>query len=233
MAALKTITGFRCVAINNRASCTKVLNSYCLQSYFSSKLETPVKTPDESAKKKKTTPIPKITLVFSDESIQVLTFEEAQKLSKRRDLKLVKILDLDTKTQRPIYKLMTGAEYHVEDLKQREAKKEKRNETIRGEKLLLLNAKISEHDIESRIKNIVKWITKKYEIRVVINGDASNMEPSEKLYNIIEDRIKTDGRLLQKRVKGNELKFQILPPKMVRQKSDQAGNQHNANGANS
>lgn len=182
MAALKILTGFRCLAINNRAPCTKVLNSYCLQSFFSSKLETPVKTSDEPTKKKKTVRIPKITLVSSDESIQIVTYEEAEKISKRRDLKLVKILDLDTKTQRPIYKLMTGAEYHAEDLKQRETKKEKRNETIKGEKLLLLNAKISEHDLESRIKNLLKWILKKYEIRVVINGDPSNMEPSVSLF---------------------------------------------------
>lgn len=56
--------------------------------------------------KKKKTFIPKITLISSDESISVTTLDEAKKISLRRDLKLVKITDLDTKTQRPIYRLV-------------------------------------------------------------------------------------------------------------------------------
>lgn len=127
-------------------------------------------------KKKKTNIIPKITLISGDQ-LTITTLEEAQKLSKRRDLKLVKIVDLDTKTQRPVYKLMTGSEYHVEDLKQREQKKkDKLKGGIKGEKLLIINHNISEHDLQTDIRKIVKWITKSYEVRVVINGDNTNMD---------------------------------------------------------
>lgn len=56
--------------------------------------------------KKKKVFIPRITLISSDESISVTTLEEAKKISTRRDLKLVKITDMDTKTQRPIYRLV-------------------------------------------------------------------------------------------------------------------------------
>lgn len=125
-------------------------------------------------KKKKTSIIPKITL-FQGNDISVTTLEEAQKLSKRRDLKLVKIVDLDAKTQRPVYKLMTASEYNKEDVKQREEKKKSKEGALKGEKLLLINSKIEKHDLDVNIKKIVKWIGKLYEVRVVINGDGSKM----------------------------------------------------------
>lgn len=127
---------------------------------------------DEQQKKKKTVIIPKITLLQGNE-ITVTTLEDAQKLSKRRDLKLVKIVDIDTKSQRPIYKLMTATEYHAEDLKQKEQKKKNKEGAIKGEKLLILNYNIANHDIETNVKKISKWIGKSYEVRIVINGDSN------------------------------------------------------------
>lgn len=126
--------------------------------------------------KKKTAPVPKITLILPENNVSITTIEEATKISKRRDLKLVKIIDLDTKTDRPVYKLMTGAEYHAEDLKRRAERKASRQDSyIKGEKLLTISHKISDHDLNSRIRNIEKWLLKPYEVRVVINGEASNM----------------------------------------------------------
>lgn len=53
---------------------------------------------------KKPKTAPKITLVGPDHSVSIMNLDEAQKISKRRDLKLVKVVDLDLKTQRPVYK---------------------------------------------------------------------------------------------------------------------------------
>lgn len=47
---------------------------------------------------------PKITLLTPDSSTMIVTLEEAQKMSKRRDLKLTKVTNIDTKTQRPTYR---------------------------------------------------------------------------------------------------------------------------------
>lgn len=47
---------------------------------------------------------PKITLISEANKIEIMTLDAAKKLSTRRDLKLVKIMDLDTKTQRSVYK---------------------------------------------------------------------------------------------------------------------------------
>lgn len=127
-------------------------------------------------KTKKAPPIPRITLLSGDQ-ISVTTLPEAEKLSKRRDLRLVKIIDLDTKTQRPLYKLMTGSEYHAEDLKHRELKKTEKK-TTKGEKMLLINSKINQHDLDTQLKRADKWIMKKYEVNVVVSGAGGSPETS-------------------------------------------------------
>lgn len=46
----------------------------------------------------------KVTLISQNEDVTIVSLAEAQKLSKRRELKLVKIIDVDAKTSRPVYK---------------------------------------------------------------------------------------------------------------------------------
>lgn len=100
--------------------------------YFSTENTT---TDNESAtknEKKKKQIIPRITLISDGDKIEITTLDEAQKLSHRRNLKLVKIVDLDLKTQRPVYRLLSGSEFLKEELQQREDKKSKK-EYIKGE----------------------------------------------------------------------------------------------------
>lgn len=124
---------------------------------------------------KKTSIIPKITLLSGDDTLTITTMAEAERLSKRRDMKLVKIVDIDAKSKRPVYKLMTGAEYHEEDLKQREQRKKDRqnSSTVKGEKVLWLTSRIAEHDLQTQLKKCSKWTSKMYEVKVVINGGGS------------------------------------------------------------
>ncbi|KAJ8984951.1 hypothetical protein NQ317_007820 [Molorchus minor] len=168
--------------------------------------------------KKKTTSIPKITLIQGDE-LTVTSLEEAQKLSKRRDLKLVKIIDLDTKTQRPVYKLMTGSEYFAEDLKQRELKKlEKQSSTIKGEKVLILGHSISEHDLMTDVKKLLNGLQSimrsgLLSVETAVIWRKQDRYQIEKVYGLLEESLKSTTRFLQKRQKGSDIKFQILPPK--------------------
>lgn len=191
--------------------------------FFSSKYEKEYKhyleeQSNSEIKKTKKPAIPKITLIASDQGsdkVTITTLPEAQKLSKRRDLKLVKVLDVDTKTQRPVYKLMSGAEYHAEDLKLREMKKIEKlaDNSLKGEKVLIVGDNISEHDIITQTNKIRKWIQKRYEVRIVINGNSSNMDKAEKVYSLLESTLQSDVRFLQKRTKGSDIKFQVVPPK--------------------
>jgi translation initiation factor IF-3 len=117
-----------------------------------------------------------ITLIGTDNSLSVVSFTEAEKLAKRRDLKLVKIIDVDTKTHRPIYQLMTVSQYCNEDKKRRQEKTAQKESGYKGEKLLTLSHRITSHDLSSRLKNIRKWLSKTYEVRIVINGDSENLK---------------------------------------------------------
>lgn len=99
--------------------------------YFSIGTPSDNESANKNEKKKKQI-IPRITLISDGNKIEITTLEEAQKLSDRRNLKLVKIVDLDLKTQRPVYKLLSGNEYFAEELQQRENKKSKK-QYIKGE----------------------------------------------------------------------------------------------------
>lgn len=46
----------------------------------------------------------RITLIGTDKSVSITDLKNAQNLSLRRELKLVKIEDVDAKTRRPVYK---------------------------------------------------------------------------------------------------------------------------------
>uniref|UniRef100_A0A182R143 Translation initiation factor 3 N-terminal domain-containing protein n=1 Tax=Anopheles farauti TaxID=69004 RepID=A0A182R143_9DIPT len=156
---------------------------------------------------------PKVTLISSDESISIVNLDEAVKISNRRNLKLVKITDLDTKTQRPVYRLMTGAEYLEDDLKRREEKKKsKQDATIKGDKLLTISARIAEHDLTSKIQHVLKWLQKSYEVRVVVTGDgAGHKGKQEEIAQRFETSVKDTGKMVQKRMRDNDLRFSILP----------------------
>lgn len=108
---------------------------------------------------------------------------------------------------------MTGSEFHSEDLKRREEKKSAKKELhIKSEKLLTLSNKISEHDLNSKIAKCVKWVEKLHEVRVVVSGDDSDLQKTEKIVSVIEQQmVAVHGRILQKRVKEGIVKFSIMP----------------------
>lgn len=106
---------------------------------------------------------------------------------------------------------MTSAEYLNEDLKRREEKKRSKAEaTIKGDKLLTLSARITEHDLTSKIQNVVKWLRKSYEVRIVVSGDGDKSK-QESVATRIEHSTKEAGKIVQKRFRDNDLRFQIIP----------------------
>jgi len=59
---------------------------------------------DEQGERRKTKPIPKISLIFEDNKMEVINLDQAKKIAEHRQLKLVNIIDYDTKSSRPVYK---------------------------------------------------------------------------------------------------------------------------------
>ncbi|XP_017039223.1 translation initiation factor IF-3 [Drosophila ficusphila] len=160
-------------------------------------------------------PTQKITLIQQNQSMSITTLEEAQKLAKRRELHLLRLEQSDAKTGRPMFKLVTSAEMLSDDSDQSKSSNEKGKEK-KSEKSLTIGARITEHDLSSRLKNISKWLAKRHEVRILIQGNASGSDESsaERIVKAIELAIKEPqviGRIVQKRSKGAFVKFSILP----------------------
>ncbi|CAH2062784.1 unnamed protein product, partial [Iphiclides podalirius] len=165
----------------------------------------------------------RITLIGSDNSVSITDLKSAQSISLRRELKLVKIQDIDTKTRRPVYKLLTNAQYHEEELAKRKEKQvKKENELTKGQKLITLSTRIAENDLMTGVKKMIKLLEKQYEVKVVVSGaEEDSTQSLEKIYAVIEKNIKSVGKAVQKRSKGNNLKFQMIP---LREKPSQDEN---------
>jgi len=156
----------------------------------------------------KTVPLPKITLLGPEKDVSVVTMDVASKMCERRGLKLVKIIDIDTKTQRPVYQMMTPNQFLKEDQKSHQKKDEKNHNQLKREKTILINSRIGQSDLESKVNNICKWLSKMYEVRVTITGDTAN-EVADEVIKMTQEC----SRVVQRREKGDSVKFQLLPPK--------------------
>ncbi|XP_055856630.1 uncharacterized protein LOC129919684 [Episyrphus balteatus] len=167
------------------------------------------------APKKKTKEIPKITLLQQNDAMSVTTLEEANKLARRRDLQLVKVQDLDPKSNRPVYRLATKAELLAdEDLDESKSDKTTSSSSQKKPtvKSLTVGSRISDNDLTSRTKNISKWLSKGCEVRVLIQGNDA--KSTELVFQKIETSIKEPqviGKITQKRSKDGFIKFNIYP----------------------
>lgn len=77
--------------------------------------------------------------------------------------------------------------------------------------MLNISNKIADHDLQSRLKHIEKWLAKQQKVIVVISGTVSDLATSEKIFKLMEEVSQGKGRIVQKRSKGSEIRFQILP----------------------
>ncbi|BFG05119.1 uncharacterized protein DMAD_03932 [Drosophila madeirensis] len=159
-------------------------------------------------------PPQRITLVQQNQAVSITTLEEAQKLAKRRELHLLRLEQTDTKTGRAMFKLVTSAEMLADDVVTTTTTTDKFHK--KSEKSLTIGARITEHDLSSRLKNIVKWLSKRHEVRILIQGSASGSDESsaERIVKAIGQTItepQVIGKIVQKRSKGSYIKFNILP----------------------
>lgn len=123
----------------------------------------------------KTEPIPKITLLSSDNSTTVTVLEVAQRLAKRRNLTLIKVSDLESKTQRPLYKLVSNTnilEHQTEEDTQDTNKAAQKSS--KSTKIFYVSAKITEHDLQTKTKNMMKLLNKEYKVKIAITLDGAD-----------------------------------------------------------
>ncbi|BET03019.1 Translation initiation factor IF-3, C-terminal domain [Nesidiocoris tenuis] len=155
-----------------------------------------------------------IALIQLDKTIVHTTLEDAKKLSNRRSLNLVKVADYDRKRDSPVYKLLTGAQFRAEELNltRTKGKDDQQKGAYKGEKLVQINAKIGQHDLDSKINNILSWLKKNYQIRITITS-SDQRSLAESVFKKIETGVSDNGRILQKRETPSDIKFQVIPPK--------------------
>lgn len=157
---------------------------------------------------------PQIMVVDMDEKVSVMTLRQAERLAKRRDLKLVQVEDptLKGKVGKQVYKLMTGKQYFEEEVR---AKKDVKTTTgMKGEKILTISGKIAEHDLMSKLHNVEKWLKKGHQTKVTLSSRGCSPDDMETIYNTIEANVVGfGGRILQRRVKAGDIKFFIAPAK--------------------
>uniref|UniRef100_T1GM17 Translation initiation factor 3 N-terminal domain-containing protein n=1 Tax=Megaselia scalaris TaxID=36166 RepID=T1GM17_MEGSC len=188
------------------------------QKYYAKDLESAESVLKREEKPKKNHGV-KITLIGANNAPSITSLEEAQKLSKRRNLKLVQIQSMDSKTQRPVYKMLSAADLLLnEDLKKLKGapKSGNQSQSKKPEKMLTVGSRIGDNDLNSRLKNIVKWLGKQYEIKVLIEGKSNDIESCDRILEKMEQVIKEPaliGKIVQKRKKGDNYKFNILPVK--------------------
>lgn len=170
----------------------------------------------ESSKKKK--PV-YISLIGTDDNVSYITLEEATKLSNRRGLKLMKITDFDVKKKCAVYKLLTSAQYLQDEIKHKKSTKDQPT-GFKSEKIITFSNKISNHDLDFKVKQIIKWIEKYHQVRATVSGLEPNDQQTEKVYSQIETLIGKQARILQKRSSGVDIKFQIVPLKKEKKENE-------------
>ncbi|XP_012286345.1 uncharacterized protein LOC105702950 [Orussus abietinus] len=163
------------------------------------------------AQKKIIRPRLKITLIMTDGSKDVMWLDEAEKVAKRRDVKLMKLLDYDEKEQRPLYKLMSEKEYFQEDVKQslKEIPSEKKY-SRHSVKLISISSNIADHDLGIKIKNINKMLTKNQEVSVLIISQGKE-DVTNKILQTIKSGVKEHGKIATENKKGNAWKLLLQP----------------------
>lgn len=164
-------------------------------------------------KKYKEDTSPQILLIESEGKMINITLKQAERMAKRRDLKIVQVEDptLKGKTNKLVYKLITGKEYYEVSKAKKEAKI---TPTIKGEKTLTVTGKIAEHDLTAKLHNIEKWLKKGFQIKVTIASRGSSPEDLENVYSKMEEEVtRINGRILQRREKFGDIKFFVAPPK--------------------
>ncbi|XP_076681803.1 uncharacterized protein LOC143375962 [Andrena cerasifolii] len=160
---------------------------------------------EEQKKKKKTPRIPRITLIHPDESVTIVLLDEAQKLAKRRNLQLEKMPYIDTKSDRDVYKLYSNADAISENI-EKHSEETSKNCTVKSTKLFPIQSRISDHDLDVKITNVNKLLTKRHRIKLLI---SFSLEEKERLLQHVKRKVQ--GVLSEERLKQNSVILIYVP----------------------
>lgn len=81
----------------------------------------------------------------------------------------------------------------------------------KASKLIYFTAKSQEHDINIKLRNILKWLKSGHEVRVRIDGSSERRKAMDNIYFQIERDAKQNALFMQKVVKPDSIKFIMKP----------------------
>lgn len=146
------------------------------------------------------------------------TKEEAVLFAKKHNYQLVQVDEHAEAKKRKIYKLVTTRDMLLD------SNGDKGKPQKGAVKSLLASSKITDSDLDHKLKSIKKWLEKNSEIRVAISGTPEGSRQLEHIFEKFQASLGTEARFLQKRIKDGMLKFVITPPsekKTQSQKKDE------------
>uniref|UniRef100_A0A023FCI9 Uncharacterized protein n=1 Tax=Amblyomma cajennense TaxID=34607 RepID=A0A023FCI9_AMBCJ len=144
------------------------------------------------------------------------TKDEALAFAKKHDCYLVQLEDgrhAEAK-KRKVYQIMTSQQMleHEERIANGgEAKSAPATGKQHLVKNVIASSKITENDLNTKLKSIKKWLDKKCEIRVGVTGTPESTKQLEIIYQKFESSLAGEARFLQKRITNGVLKFVIMP----------------------
>lgn len=159
-----------------------------------------------------------VLLINTDDRVLgTKTKDEALAFAKKHDCHLVQLEDgrhAEAK-KRKVYKIMTSQQMleHEERLANvAEAKCPPSAAKQHLVKNVIASSKITENDLNTKLKGIKRWLDKKCEIRVGITGTPESTKQLEIIYEKFENFLAGEARFVQKRIANGVLKFVIVPP---------------------
>lgn len=97
-----------------------------------------------------------------------VTLEEAQHLAKRRNLNLVKMIDVTVKSKAPTYQLMSKGRLLEEQNMVKQQRAKDKNTLIKATKHFIFSNKIEEHDLQVKINKMIKLLTKLHKVQIYV-----------------------------------------------------------------
>lgn len=78
-------------------------------------------------------------------------------------------------------------------------------------KSIALAAKASPHDVDTKVKNIMKWLKAGHPVKLELNGKPDKHKALEELLEKVENSTKSGAEFSQKQVKAGNIKVVLKP----------------------
>lgn len=159
-----------------------------------------------------------ITLVDStDKVLGIKSKSDSVNLARKHRMMLEKVEVHKFGNTYPVFKLVSAADIVTRG--------EKKGGTAnRDIKKISISNRITDHDLEVKVKMVKRLLGKNCEIHVTVTGSPEETNSMEVVYKKFHKQLEKEARILDKRLQGSALKFIVIPPKAPKEKeTDKTG----------